>query len=128
AFLEVRPTPGGLAAQRLPPTQVWPGTAFCVQASGIFLTCEQVVRFAGPAPQVTLVLDPGLPSQRVLRAKLLRADKDLDLALLRAEGAGELPALPLGSVDQLTELADVVVFGFPPWSRPAPARTEYPAA
>src|SRR5262245_8175115 len=83
------------------------GTAFCVHPSGLFVTNEHVVRGSETA-EVTLVLDPSLPTQRVLKAKVVRTDKDADLALLRAEGAKDLPSLPLGSVKGVSELADVV--------------------
>jgi S1-C subfamily serine protease len=72
------------------------GTAFCVHPSGLFVTNEHVVRGA-QNDTVTLVLDPSLETQRVFKAKVVRADKGTDLALLRAEGAKDLPSLTLGS-------------------------------
>jgi hypothetical protein len=100
------------------------GSAFCVHASGLFITNEHVVRNAGT---IDLVLDPGLKSQKVLAAKVLRADKDLDLALVRVEGAKELAALPLGSDDKLSELAEVIAFGFPFGAELSPDKKEFPA-
>jgi S1-C subfamily serine protease len=102
------------------------GTAFCVHHSGLFVTNEHVVRPAGTG-EVRLVLDSGLKSQKVLTARVARADKDLDLALLRVEGARDLPSLPLGSVSDLAELQDVFTFGFPFGRFLAPDRKEYPA-
>src|SRR6266545_3840674 len=70
------------------------GTAFCVHPSGLFVTNEHVVRGAESA-EITLVLNPSLDSQKVLRAKVIRTDKDSDLALLRVDGAKDLPSLAL---------------------------------
>ena len=35
---------------------------------------------------MTLVIDAGMKSQKVLKAKLVRRDSELDLALLKADG------------------------------------------
>lgn len=102
------------------------GTAFSVHPSGFFLTSEHVIRGIEKA-EITLVLNPSLSDQRVLKARVVRADKDLDLALLRVDGVDSLPSLPLGSVTEVAELADVVVCGFPPARAPSPDRKEYPA-
>ena len=88
------------------------GSAFCLHPSGLFITNEHVVRMAGNSV-VTLVLDAGVKTQKVFKAKVLRVDRDLDLALLQAEGADKLPALALGKDDKLEELAEVIAFGFP---------------
>jgi S1-C subfamily serine protease len=89
------------------------GSSFCIHSSGLFLTNEHVVRTLGPEGKVTLVLDSGLSSQKIVKAKLIRSDKELDLALLQAEGVKDLPALKLGSDDGLTELQELIAFGFP---------------
>jgi S1-C subfamily serine protease len=102
------------------------GTAFCVHPSGLFVTNEHVIR-GGEADRVILVLNPSLPTQRVLKARPVRVDKDADLALLQVEGAGDFPSLPLGSVSGVSELADVVACGFPLGFALAPDRREYPA-
>jgi S1-C subfamily serine protease len=98
------------------------GTAFCINSAGLFVTSERLVR--GEKAEVTLVLDAGLKTQRQLPAVVVRADKDVDLALLRAAVTGKLPSLGLGADAGLTELADVVALGF----LPAPDRKEAPAA
>jgi len=92
------------------------GSAFCVHSSGLFLTNEHVVRGAEKA-EIKLVLDSGLRTQRILSASIVRVDKDFDLALLRATTKDPLPALKLGTNEGITELVDVVAFGFPSWSR-----------
>jgi S1-C subfamily serine protease len=70
------------------------GTAFCIHASGLFVTNQHVVTGGGDASSIVIVLDPSLKTQRVLTAKVLRVDKELDLALLQVVGAKDLKALP----------------------------------
>jgi hypothetical protein len=88
------------------------GSGFCVHPSGLFLTSEKVIR-AGAGKGVSLILQPGLKGQRVLPAKVVRGDADLDLALLSVEGEKDLPALELGTDEHLTELGELIEFGFP---------------
>ncbi len=101
------------------------GTAFCVHPSGLFVTNEHVVR--GTEGEITLVLNPSLSTQKVFKAKVVRTDKDSDLALLRVEGGKDLPSLALGDADGISELADVVAFGFPLGKALSPNMKEYPA-
>ncbi len=105
------------------------GTAFCIHPSGLFVTNEHVVRLAGKE-DVTLVLDPAQKTERIFRAKVIRADRKVDLALLHVEGAEvgtKFPMLSLGSVDGITELMDVVAFGYPLGRALSPDVKEYPA-
>ncbi len=88
------------------------GTAFCISPAGIFVTNAHVMEGALQS-ECTLVLNPALKTQRKLKGKLLRLDKPHDLAILRVEGASDLPALALGSVDGLTETNEIIAFGFP---------------
>src|SRR5262249_31771575 len=97
AFLEIKPRQA---------------SAFCVHASGLFVTNEHVIREGGTG-SVTLVLDSGTRRQRVYKAGVVRRDKNLDLALLRVDGPVELPVLPLGSDDNLSELQELITCGFP---------------
>ena len=53
------------------------GFGFCVHAAGQFVANAHVV--AG-AEVVAVVIDPDLKTQKVVKAQVLRADKDLDLA------------------------------------------------
>jgi S1-C subfamily serine protease len=129
------------------------GSAFCIHPSGLFLTNEHVVHPRGmpvmrpgavpglegmapngpdAGPEITLVLNPGQKIEKSYRARVVRSDKDLDLALLRVEGVKDLPALALGSDEGLEELMEVVAFGFPfgaglATARPALDRRDYPA-
>jgi S1-C subfamily serine protease len=102
------------------------GTAFCIHPSGLFITNEHVVRDA-EGSEVTLVLNPSLETQKILKAKVVRVDKESDLALLRVEGAKDLPSLSLGTTENVTELADVVACGFPLGKALATDKKEYPA-
>jgi hypothetical protein len=103
------------------------GSAFCVHSSGFFVTNEHVVRTAGKDGTVTLVLHPGLTNERVLQAKVLRADRELDLALVRTTEGSGFTALPLGTIEDVQELTDVIAFGFPFGKSLALDRKEYPA-
>ncbi len=89
------------------------GSGFCIHPAGLFLTNEHVVSDVAVGATVTLVLDAGLKTQKKLTAKVIRRDKDLDLALLRAQGEHKLPTLSLGSDEGLAELTEVIAFGFP---------------
>lgn len=121
------------------------GSAFCVHASGLFLTNDHVVhpRETFPLMQqedvgpIRLVIDPGQNSEKVYPARIIRSDSDLDLALVRVEGEHHFATLSLGDDDGLQELADVVVFGFPfgaevagngsPFSDQGSGRRDYPS-
>jgi hypothetical protein len=99
------------------------GSGFCVHVSGLFVTDEHVVRNAG---DVTLVLNAGRAEQKVVKAKVLRRDKARDLALLKAEGEEKFQFLELGSDKELSELTELIAFGFPFGTNLAP-QGEYPA-
>jgi hypothetical protein len=114
------------ALVQLRPTTV-AGTAFSVHPAGYFLTADAVVAGGPEDAEVTLVLDPGLKTQKVLKARLVRRDKELGLALLHAEGGKDLPSLPLGAVDQLSELKEFVFLGFPSGGSLAEKDPDYPA-
>jgi hypothetical protein len=111
------------------------GSAFCILPSGLFLTNAHVVQLPGPLPanfpappvEITLVLNPGLKTQKAYPAKVVRSDKELDLALLRIDGVKDLPTLALGSDEKLNELEEVVACGFPFGIALAPDRKEYPS-
>ena len=103
------------------------GTAFCIHPSGLFITNEHVVH--GAKDEVILVLNPSLDGQRVLKAKVVRTDKVLDLALLRVEGEKDLPSLPLGSIKGVAELSEVEPAGSPSASSLRPTkRSTQPSA
>ncbi len=102
------------------------GTAFCVHSSGLFVTNEHVVR-GKEKEQIKVVVNASLKTQRVFQANVVRMDKALDLALVRVDSKDPLPSLALGSVDGITELMEVVAFGFPLGAALSPDGKEYPA-
>ncbi len=114
----------GKAATVLVKAKSKTGSGFCVHPSGLFITNEHVV---GAEVDVAVVLNASLKDQKVLKAKVIRTDKQFDLALLQVEGQKDLPALPLGTTDKLTELAEVVACGFPFGQALAMSKDEYPA-
>jgi serine protease Do len=102
------------------------GSAFCIDAAGFFVTNEHVVRGLPAGGKVALVLHPGEDGERVVRAVVVRADAEPDLALLKAEGAKDLTALELGGVDDLVETASLTAFGYPFGDRLAVRDKKYP--
>jgi S1-C subfamily serine protease len=68
------------------------GSAFCIHPSGWFLTNAHVAQ-----GEITLVLNPSLQTEKSYPARIVRSDIDLDLALLRIDGARGLPALSLAA-------------------------------
>lgn len=101
-------------------------SAFCVHPSGLFITNEHAVRGVEKA-EITLVLDPSLKTQSVLKARVVRADQALDLALLRVDSAGEFASLPLGTIEGLSELMELIAFGYPLGRALSPDRKDYPS-
>jgi serine/threonine protein kinase len=93
------------------------GSAFCIDASGVFVTAAHVVAPAGGpnSRTVRLVLHAGELGQKVVPAQVIRSDADLDLAVLKLNTAGEVPLvrLELGRDAGLAETAVVTAFGYP---------------
>jgi hypothetical protein len=100
------------------------GSAFCVHPSGLFVTNQHVVE---DNREVILVLNANQKEQRVVKARVVRADPEADLALIQAESVKDFPALRVGGDDKLSEGAEVVACGFPFGQALALAREEYPA-
>jgi S1-C subfamily serine protease len=100
------------------------GSAFCVHPSGLFITNEHVAR---GARELTLVLNAGQKEEKVLTARVVRVDAGLDLALLAVDGVKDLPSLPLGTVEKLSELDDLIACGFPFGQQLALDKKEYPS-
>jgi WD40 repeat protein len=103
------------------------GSGFCIDRSGLFITNAHVVgKAADSRGQVRLVLDIGQKAQRSRRAKVLRADDALDLALLKVDAEVGLSPLELGKDDALIETASVMSFGFPFGRKPTVRGEAYP--
>src|SRR4029079_2729203 len=83
------------------------GTAFCIESGGYFLTNAHVVERAASGGTLSLVLEPGETTQRVVQARVIRSDKNFDLALLQVDKPAGLVALELGATDDLIETANV---------------------
>ncbi len=128
----------------------WTGCAFCIGKAGLFLTNAHVVEKAtAGGSAIELLINSGLANQRVLRAKVVRHDDRLDLALLEIDrsvkpqdlkDAGtavralaqaaqepELTPLELGKDANLVELAEVAAFGSPFRPNPPANINAYPA-
>ena len=88
------------------------GSAFCVDASGFFITNEHVVEHPRDGT-VGLIINAGERDERALSARIVGIDGDADLALLQTSEAGPFVALSLGSSENLSETAPVTVFGYP---------------
>ena len=101
-------------------------TAFCVDASGYFLTNRHVVEAAGDPPVLSLVLYPGEKEQKVLKARVVRSSKQADLALLKVDTAEALTALEIGDSGGLIETLPVVAFGYPFGRYLAAGADDYP--
>jgi hypothetical protein len=86
------------------------GSAFCIHPAGFFVTNEHVV---GQNSAPTLIINTGQMTEKVLQARVIRSDAALDLALLQVSGEKTLPVVSLGTDEGLTELAEVVAFGYP---------------
>ncbi|UHA72351.1 S1C family serine protease [Paenibacillus sp. 481] len=78
------------------------GTGFIFDKSGYILTNEHVIA-GGELIQVTVQ-----GYDKPLTAKLLGHSKDLDLAVLKIEGEGNFPTLPMGNSDA-TQVGDWLV-------------------
>lgn len=89
------------------------GSGFCIDRTGLFVTNYHVIKDVPRGAEITLVVDSSLPSQRLLKGKLLRSDATLDLALIQSKNAANCPSIPLGTIDKLSELVEVIAFGFP---------------
>jgi serine protease Do len=76
-------------------TRPWAGSGFLIDADGHILTNNHVVE---RAERITVKLSNGAS----LRAHVVGRDPDTDIALIKVEGAGRLPApAPLGDSDTL---------------------------
>lgn len=104
------------------------GSAFCIDASGVFVTNAHVAD-AAKGGQIRLILSPGEADQKIVDAKVLKSEKTLDLALLKIEvaPADALPVLPLGDAASLYDTMELTAFGYPFGEALSLNSTEYPA-
>jgi hypothetical protein len=100
-------------------------SAFCIHPSGIFVTADRKALPYGMAGQFNLVVDVGLKTQKVIKAHVIRIDRERELVLLQAETGTPFPSLTLGSSENLSELAELVSFGYASAVQP-PRQEKYP--
>jgi hypothetical protein len=103
------------------------GSAFCIDASGVFVTSERVAKHADAQGTLKLILYQGEKLEREVSATVVRADPNHDLALLQVQTADALTALELGTTAGLVETMPVTAFSYPPGKNRAAAAKEYPA-
>jgi S1-C subfamily serine protease len=90
------------------------GTAFVVHSDGLLVTNEHVVAPAArTGGRIRVALSTAQAEQRVLDAAVVRSDKERDLAVLRVVGHKGLTTLEWGDSDKLTELTELIGFGYP---------------
>jgi serine protease Do len=102
------------------------GTAFCIDAWGWFVTSKHVTDESADG-KVNLILNANEKDQTIVEAKVVRTDKENDLALLKANEGGLFVALPLGKVDNLAETVRLTAFGYPFGEKLALDKGAYPA-
>jgi serine protease Do len=87
-------------------TRVGVGTGFIIDAEGYVVTNEHVVH---DAEEVNV----RLADEREYEADVVGRDRKLDLALIKLKGASQLPAVALGSSDDLRVGESVMAVGNP---------------
>jgi Trypsin-like peptidase domain len=103
------------------------GSAFCIRKSGLFITTAGAVENAAIKGSVLrLVVDIGTKTQRILQAKVLRQNDEMNLALLEVADQSDLTPLDIGRDTGLKELAEVYAFGYPLGTELAESRRSYP--
>lgn len=82
------------------------GSAFCVDASGVFVTsCHAIdVLSKDRSAKLFLIVAPGTKSQRIYTPTLVKADVPHDVAVLRIDRPGPLEAVDLASPAALAGL------------------------
>jgi hypothetical protein len=88
------------------------GSAFCINPDGWFVTCSHLFE-KYPEGKVKLILNAGEKDQTILEAKIVRFDKNKDLALLKVNNHSSFNVLQLGSVEGLVETVRLTAFGYP---------------
>jgi len=89
------------------------GTAFCVHASGLFVSNAHVVQDVPINGKFKLVLNSGQADEKIHEATVVKTDRARDLALLKVDTTDTLKALPLSEGKGPSELDEVIAFGFP---------------
>jgi hypothetical protein len=106
------------------------GTAFVVHPDGYLVTSVDAIVDAiheGARSRLRVVLNSGNQNELNLPARVVRADKGLDIAILKIDGQRNLPTLSLGDSDRVSELTELIGFGYQLNSRVLPMGTEFPS-
>ena len=82
------------------------GSGVIIRPDGYILTNEHVILQAGP-------IQIQLADERKFEARLVGADSDSDLAVLKIDGTKSLPHLPMGNSDDLMIGETVIAIGNP---------------
>jgi serine protease Do len=101
AVVQIAISGGGGDEGEAPPDRPRVGSGFVIHKSGYIITNNHVIEQAG-AVEVHLL------DQRKFPARVVGKDRRTDLALLKVEAPGDLPAIPLGDSDAL-EVGELVL-------------------
>jgi len=82
------------------------GSGFVIDASGIIVTNEHVIR---NAEEITVILNNGTR----LRAELVGEDSEIDIAVLRVQPSAPLPVVKFADSDQIRVAEPVMAIGNP---------------
>jgi hypothetical protein len=85
------------------------GSAFQIDPAGYFITNQHVVE---DEKTVKLVLNSGEANQETVSGRVVRVDKDLDFALIKADKPAS-ETLTFGQDSDLYETLPITAFGFP---------------
>jgi S1-C subfamily serine protease len=116
-----------LVELRISPEKKAFGSAFCIDASGMFVTNAHVVADVDVSGKINLILSPGETDQKVVEAKVLKSDKELDLAVLQIASLPGLAVLEMGDVSALEDTMDVTALGYPFGGALAMEKDSYPS-
>lgn len=103
------------------------GTAFCIDNVGVYVTNAHVVKNKSIGDFVDLILRPGGADQAKIKAKIVKVDEKIDLAILIAQEKVNHVKLDLGNSDELIETTPVVGYGYPFGKELAVNKESYPS-
>ncbi len=102
-------------------------TAFCVHSSGFFVTLDHSGLVSRLGAQVRLIVRAGTAREEVLEASVIRRDPEHGFLLLKTTPQNPIPAISLGTTEQLFETQELVTFGYPLGKDMFVAEGKYPA-
>jgi len=87
------------------------GSGFIISSEGYILTANHVVEGAGE-------IEVQLADRRIFRAQVIGADRNVDVAVIKVEGAKDFRVIPLGNSDRIQVGELVMAAGHPNTSGP----------